>query len=175
MEKVTKVIVTVPEDAVLYVDGQKSKMTSRERIFMTPQLQVGARYFYDVRVEAVRDGEVKSLNKRVLLSAGTVARVDFTELGEASADASALVTVRLPKDARLFVDGTPIPQKLAVRKFTTPKLAPGQLYYYTVKVELDREGEVVTKSKRVVVEAGKKVEVTFEDAAFVDASHTASR
>jgi uncharacterized protein (TIGR03000 family) len=172
----SKVVVTVPEDAQLYIDGQKSSMTSTERTFVTPKLQVGERYFYDLRAEVVRDGQVKSLNRRVILSAGDIARVDFTELSAPTVvdtTGSAQVTVRVPKEARLFVDGKQVPQTSTVRKFSTPRLTPGEMYYYTVRVELDRDGKTLSDSKRVIVEAGKKVDLTFTDS--LDPTHTASR
>jgi uncharacterized protein (TIGR03000 family) len=173
-----KVVVDVPSDAVLYIDGQRSKMTSTKRTFVSPVLQPDERYFYDIKAEAVRDGQVRTESRRVVVTAGAVSHVDFTDLGpavvaETVKAAAAQVTVRLPGDARLFIDGQKCPLTSAVRKFETPKLEPGRKYYYTLKAEIERDGETLVESQRVFVEAGKKISVKFDKLA--PATSTASR
>jgi uncharacterized protein (TIGR03000 family) len=73
------------------------------------------------------------------------------------------VTVRLPEDARLFVDGVSCPLTSATRSFETPPLEPGKKYEYTLKAEVMRDGEPYSDSKRVVVQAGKEATVDFGD------------
>lgn len=74
---------------------------------------------------------------------------------------TARVTVNLPADARLWVDQVECPLTSAVRAFNTPALQPGQTYYYTVKMQVDRNGSPVTDSQRVLVTAGEQVTVNF--------------
>lgn len=163
-----KVVVNVPDDAALYIDGQKSKMTSDRRTFVSPVLQPGATYFYDLKVEVVRDGEKKTETRRVTLRAGQVARVDFRDLGQAEEpvagadEAPATVTVRLPAKARLLIDGKATPMTSSVRTFETPKLSLGKQYYYMLTAEVERDGETLSQSRRVIVQAGKKVSVSFD-------------
>jgi uncharacterized protein (TIGR03000 family) len=75
------------------------------------------------------------------------------------------VDVKLPADARLFVDGQAVPLAGASRSFRTPALESGREYYYTVKVEAVRDGETVSKTERVVVAAGRTARVDFSDLA----------
>jgi uncharacterized protein (TIGR03000 family) len=82
---------------------------------------------------------------------------------EASAPAPAHVVVKLPEDARLFVDDTSCPLTSARREFDTPELRPGQPFYYVLKAEVTREGRAVTASKRVTVRAGEETVVDFGD------------
>jgi uncharacterized protein (TIGR03000 family) len=75
----------------------------------------------------------------------------------------ARVTVRLPEDARLYVDNVTCPLTSSTRSFTTPTLEPGQRYYYTLRAEVTRNGQVHADSKRVTVEAGRESTVAFGD------------
>ena len=75
----------------------------------------------------------------------------------------ARLTVRLPADARLWVDQVECPLTTGERAFNTPVLQPGQTYYYTLKMQLQRQGNPVTESKRVLVSAGQNVTVTFHE------------
>ncbi|HYV37257.1 MAG TPA: TIGR03000 domain-containing protein [Gemmataceae bacterium] len=73
----------------------------------------------------------------------------------------AKVTVRLPADAKLFIDDISCPLTSETRSFDTPNLKPGQKYYYMVRAEVVRGGQKVQETQRVVLEAGQQVSVTF--------------
>jgi len=72
-----KVIVSLPGDVKLYVDNQPIKITSDKQAFSTPRLEPGQTYFYEVRAEAVRDGQTVVENKRILVRAGQEVTVSF--------------------------------------------------------------------------------------------------
>jgi uncharacterized protein (TIGR03000 family) len=74
---------------------------------------------------------------------------------------SGTVVVNAPRDAKLYVDGVYVPMKSAKRNFNTPNLKPGRKYYYTIKVEVKRNGKKVVKKRRIYVKAGKKTYVKF--------------
>jgi uncharacterized protein (TIGR03000 family) len=73
-----KLIVEVPADAKLYIDDQLMKTPSTRRVYSTPDLEQGQAYYYVVKVEVVRDGQVQTETKRVILRAGEVIRADFS-------------------------------------------------------------------------------------------------
>jgi uncharacterized protein (TIGR03000 family) len=81
-----------------------------------------------------------------------------------STPAPAQVTVNAPDGARLYVDGV----LCAVRTFQTPSLQPGREYYYDLRVEMAREGQAQTQSRRVSVAAGRQVTVDFSLARMSD-------
>jgi uncharacterized protein (TIGR03000 family) len=83
---------------------------------------------------------------------------------EISTPAAARITVKLPADARLWVDQVECPLTSAERAFNTPALQPGQSYFYTLKVQVQRNGTPVTDSQRVVMRAGQHVTVDFAGA-----------
>jgi uncharacterized protein (TIGR03000 family) len=80
----------------------------------------------------------------------------------ASAD-SARITVKLPEDAKLFVDGVLCPMASATRSFDTPKLNAGQSYHYQLKAEVVRGGKTTTVNRRIDFEAGQSIAVEFSN------------
>ena len=68
------------------------------------------------------------------------------EAGDAPAPAS--LSVELPADAKLYVDGQLIAGSGESRQFHTPELARGQAYFYEVKAEVAVGGQTVTEEKR---------------------------
>jgi uncharacterized protein (TIGR03000 family) len=171
------VIVQVPEDAKLYVDGELSEQTSTTRTFISPDLQLGKDYSYTLKMEANKDGRTAVASKRVIVRAGAVTRVNFTDQNSAGTvrpeekPAPARVTVQLPTDARLLVDGVASPLTSSTRTFDTPALEPGRKYFYILTAEVVREGRPVSDSRRVLLQAGKEVKVDFGNvAAFTTAS-----
>lgn len=84
-----RLIVEVPADARLLIDGTPMKSTSR--VFRTPRLDPKLTYYYDVTAEVVRDGKTVSSTRRVIVRAGEEVRTAFADLpankGEATASA----------------------------------------------------------------------------------------
>jgi uncharacterized protein (TIGR03000 family) len=81
----------------------------------------------------------------------------------ATVPVQATVEVHVPAEAKLYVDGHLADLASATRTFQTPPLQPGRQYYYTIKVEVERAGTVVTRNQRVIVEGGKLARVDFGD------------
>jgi uncharacterized protein (TIGR03000 family) len=74
------------------------------------------------------------------------------------------ITVRLPADAKLFVDDLACPLTSATRTFETPPLEAGRAYTYTFKAEVTRNGKVLTTTQRLRFDAGKPLEVDLRNA-----------
>jgi uncharacterized protein (TIGR03000 family) len=79
------------------------------------------------------------------------------------AAARAAVLVRLPADARLYADGRPLRLTGTERKFVSPELPTGQEFAYEFKAEYERDGETVSRTKKVAVRPGLTVTVEFGD------------
>jgi uncharacterized protein (TIGR03000 family) len=77
--------------------------------------------------------------------------------------ARATVIVKLPTDARLFADARQLALTGPERKFVTPELPAGQSFTYRFRIEYDRDGETVSVTKRVPVQAGGLVTIEFTD------------
>ncbi len=74
------------------------------------------------------------------------------------------VRIELPQDARLFVEGVAMPGTGA-RVFQTPPLTTGQKYLYVLRVEINRNGQVVSEQRRLIVEPGRDLAVSFPNLA----------
>jgi len=163
------VVVRLPADAKLYADGQLTALTTAERRFYTPTLDQNREYNYTMKVEYTRNGETVRDTKTVQVRAGEVSVVEFTDLSRVAKKesnretATSKVTVMLPADAKLFVDGQEAALAKGVREFTTPALPKGEEFSYTFRAAVERNGEVVEKTRRVTFLAGETVKVEFND------------
>ena len=75
------VVLEVPADAKTYVDGKLMTSKSTRRVIQTPALEEGETYFYDIRMEVVRDGKTISQEKRVFLTPGQRVATCFDDVG----------------------------------------------------------------------------------------------
>jgi uncharacterized protein (TIGR03000 family) len=156
------VVVQVPERASLYVDGRQVTMNTNPRDFRTPSLEPGQTYYYTMKVVAVRGDKIVSQTRKVEVRANETSRVTFNDL-KPEGSAKAQVTVKLPAEAKLTVQGKPCPLTSSERVLASPPLEPGKTYYYILKAELTRDGQKREETQRVAVSAGKQVTVEFKD------------
>ncbi len=76
--------------------------------------------------------------------------------------ARARVTIRLPANAKLWVDGKPTKQTGPLREFVTPPvLRAGLTYQYTFRAEWTRDGRPVIREHLVAVRATGSTDVDF--------------
>jgi uncharacterized protein (TIGR03000 family) len=171
-----RVLLKAPLDVQIKVDGQLTERTEVEQAFPTPKLEPGMTYSYTVTAEAIRDGKTVTASKKVRVMAGEEAQVDFNDLAAEAAEQAtnsvAQITVNVPQDARVYVDGTLVPDAAATKTFATPELKAGKSYFYDLKAEVVREGKKTSETRRIYVEAGQKVNVEFKKLADLQ---TASR
>lgn len=71
----------------------------------------------------------------------------------------AILSVRLPADARLIVEGRETTSTGATRRFTSPPLLPGKKYQYTFIWTYRKDGKYYRGEKNVRIEAGDEKEV----------------
>ncbi len=74
-----------------------------------------------------------------------------------------VIIVRLPEDARLFAEGRQLSLKSDVRRFVTPSLPNDREGVYNLRVEYTRDGEVISRTKRVQIRAGESKTVEFHE------------
>jgi len=67
-------IVTLPAEAKLTIDGQETKSTSGQRVFSTPPLEPGKVYQYTLKAEVPMDGKTEVITKVVQIQAGRETR-----------------------------------------------------------------------------------------------------
>jgi uncharacterized protein (TIGR03000 family) len=82
----------------------------------------------------------------------------------AAAPAAGRVTlvVNVPAQAVLTIDGAPTQSVSTQRTFVSPPLEQGYVYHYNLKIDVIRDGQTVSASKRIEVRPGERTEVTLE-------------
>jgi uncharacterized protein (TIGR03000 family) len=71
------IIVIVPADAELFFDGEATRQRGSEREFVTPPLEVGKGYHYNVVARWTSNGKPVEKKRRVPVKADARVRVDF--------------------------------------------------------------------------------------------------
>jgi uncharacterized protein (TIGR03000 family) len=78
------IIVNLPADATLTVDGERTQSTGGTRVFISPALQQGKTYQYTLKAEVNRDGRRETTSRTVDVQAGrpTNVNIDFSGLNQ---------------------------------------------------------------------------------------------
>lgn len=71
------IVVSLPADATLKVDGAATKATTAVRTFATPTLDAGQSYHYTLTAEVVRDGKTLTTAQEITVRAGELTQVDL--------------------------------------------------------------------------------------------------
>jgi uncharacterized protein (TIGR03000 family) len=71
------------------------------------------------------------------------------------------VRIDVPEGGKLFVNGRHIDVAPGRRVFETPPLAAGQLYFYTMRIEAEQDGQSHSESQQVIVRGGEDAYVNF--------------
>jgi uncharacterized protein (TIGR03000 family) len=69
------IVVTLPEDARLSVDGTDTTSTSGVRLLVSPTLEPGRDFHYTLRAEVTRDGKPVRVEKTIAVRAGEETQV----------------------------------------------------------------------------------------------------
>ena len=80
------IVVNVPADARVTIDGNTTSQTSARRTFVTPNLDLNSEYVYTFRAELVPDGRTMVETQTVTVRGGAMTEVpfNFTSTGVAS-------------------------------------------------------------------------------------------
>jgi uncharacterized protein (TIGR03000 family) len=72
------IVVSLPEDAKLTIDGEQTTSTSAQRVFVSPALEQGKEYEYTLKAEVVRDGQTQIATAKVTVRPGETSKVELT-------------------------------------------------------------------------------------------------
>lgn len=159
--------VHVPADAKVFVNGLATKSTGADRHYVSNGLRYGYSYSYEIRAELVRDGRTVSQTKTVKLGAGADTDVTFELNGEeeqvAEQPVNTSLTLHVPADAKVYLSGNETRGNGELRRFSTTKLQAGQQWQdYVVRVEVERNGQALSKEETVSLKGGDARELTFD-------------
>jgi len=83
----------------------------------------------------------------------------YTLPGQRFADGSVQLSVRVPPDAEILIDGRQTMQRGTTRLFVSPPLSPDREFRYEVQARWMENGKEVNRTKSVPVRAGQFVQV----------------
>jgi uncharacterized protein (TIGR03000 family) len=169
--------VRVPTNAKVYVNGLLTRSTGSERRFVSNGLRPGFNYTYELRAMTERNGQMVEDRKVVQLQAGQTAEVNFPLDGQEQSDertatkpVKTSLKLNVPADAKVFLSGSESKSTGTSREFVTTKLGAGQSWdNYTIRVELEHNGQKISKSETISLAAGESRELTID----VDAAQVA--
>jgi uncharacterized protein (TIGR03000 family) len=72
-----------------------------------------------------------------------------------------LLSVTVPEDAKVFVNGRLTKTPGALRRYVSPGLVRGLSYTYEVRAEVEREGKKLSDTKMVSLRSGQRADVAF--------------
>jgi uncharacterized protein (TIGR03000 family) len=161
--------VWVPTDAKVFVNGTATTSQGSERRFVSRGLRRGANYAYEVRAEIVRDGKKVIDTKQIVLTSGQKASLEFAfdaTSGEdrvAAKPVSTTLRLNVPADAKVYLAGKETQSTGEEREFTTTRLASGENWNdYTVRVELTRNGQTLSKESTISLIGGQDRDLAIE-------------
>jgi uncharacterized protein (TIGR03000 family) len=150
-----QVIVSLPADAKLIAEGQQTAGSGSERSFITPSLPEGQDFHYTLKIEYQDGTETKTKTAKLTVRGGHRSELDF------NVHSASQVTVNLPAEGKLFVNGSQALSKGGEHKFITPELPKGQPFTYQFRAEIVREGKTEVINREVKFKAGEPVSVDF--------------
>lgn len=75
---------------------------------------------------------------------------------------SAVLDVHVPTQAKVYVNGLPTTSTGAQRRYVSNNLERGYSYSYELRAEVEQNGEIVTETKTVKLQAGQSAQLTFD-------------
>jgi uncharacterized protein (TIGR03000 family) len=155
--------VVVPEDAKVYVNGILTKTPGTHRRYVSHGLVPGFRYTYEVEAVIRRSGRLIRDRQVVDVRAGETRGLALNLNRAPSAPSVATqLTVHVPEDAEVRLEGRTAAATGAVRRFTTTDLPRGERWEdYRVVATVKRNGQPVRQEKTLSMIGGESHELRF--------------
>jgi uncharacterized protein (TIGR03000 family) len=74
----------------------------------------------------------------------------------------AMIVLDVPADAKVFFQDEPTSSTGELRRYRSPALEAGKKFVYTIRVEVQRNGHVVSNTQEPRLQAGSRVEIAFD-------------
>lgn len=150
--------VRVPEEAMVYINGYQTKTTGTSRRYLAEGMQPGQKYRYNVKVVLERNGQEIVREDSVVLKPGVEHKLtfDFNPV-------PTTLTVNVPADAKVVLCGNKTNSVGEKRSFSTQDLVRGEVWQdYSIVVEVERNGELLTERRNIDIVGGEMRQLTFD-------------
>ena len=164
-------VVEVPEDAKLFINGSLTSLAGGVRNFATTGLTADKQYEYELKMVVDRGGKAVEQTRTVWLSAGEEQTVSLTSAeaavaAETTKPATTHLTLRVPEDARVWIEGHLTSPTGAVRTFSTGAIRNGENWEgYEIRVARVVDGREVAVVKSITLTGGRDIELAIDPSA----------
>jgi uncharacterized protein (TIGR03000 family) len=169
--------VAVPVDAKVSINGKDTTSVGASRTYVSRSLNAGRRYKYEITAQVNRNGQTIADTKTVYVRTGERQNLSFA-LTEQSTDEQiadeaeetepqkTTLKLQVPDQADVSLSGSKTNSTGPVRVFTTTQLKAGETWdNYVVRVEVNRDGERLSKDVTISLTAGetRELSIVFDD------------
>jgi uncharacterized protein (TIGR03000 family) len=151
------IVVDLPESAKVFVNGNATSSKGTSRRFVSRNLEVGASYRFEIRVEDERNGKIVTENKTLVLVPGSIETLAF-KLDKKPVVAETVLKLNVPVDAKVSLAGNSTKSTGESRTYRTKELTSGQVWE-DYKIVVSWNGIVREKSIRLI--GGDDMEISF--------------
>ncbi len=153
------VAVAVPDNAIVYVNGNRTESTGEHRTYLSRQLKANQSARFAIRT-VVESGKGMDETKVVTVKSGHTAKLSF---GETAEPVRTALILHVPTDAKVQIEGIETATTGPRRVMTTKRLAVGEESQgLSVRVSLNKSGRVVVKEQNVSLQGGEQRELIFD-------------
>ena len=96
-----------------------------------------------------------------VLPRDTVSPLSYTGATDVSASSSTSITLRVPEDAEVWIQGKKMDEKGTERRFNLASLDPGSTHDYDIRVTWTDNGQKKSDTTRLNVRAGDQQSITY--------------
>ena len=163
-------VVEVPEDAKLFINGSLTSLSGGVRNFATTGLTAEKQYEYELKMVVDRGGKAVEQTRTVWLVAGeqqtvTLTSADSIGPAEGQRHATTNLTLRVPQDAQVWIEGHLTSPTGPVRTFSTGAIREGEDWEgYEIRVARVVDGREVAVVKNITLTGGRDLEVAIDPA-----------
>jgi uncharacterized protein (TIGR03000 family) len=156
--------VVVPDDAKVYVNGMLTSTPGTYRRYVSHGLVPGFQYTYEIEAVVSRNGRLIRDSQVVNVRAGETRDLALNLNATPSLAAVATVlTVHVPEDAEVQLEGRTASATGTTRRFTTLDLPKDQQWdHYRVVATVQRNGQPVRQEKTIRMVGGQSHELRFD-------------
>ncbi len=161
-DETAMISVSVPEDAIVVVNGYRTSSKGSDRRFLSAGLRPGEQYSFEIRAIVNRDGKNLGSTRVVTLTAGRTANVQFDDLNRSQDSMLTMLKLHVPDDAKVVLAGQETSMSGSTRVFSTDRLESGKVWSdYSVQVTVVRDGREITRERTATIRSGEIHEMSF--------------
>ena len=141
----------LPKEAKVYINGKLTKTEGRLRQYVSRNLTKGKNYRYRVKAVVEKDGREIVRTQLVSMSPGKDRLIKF----KFDQPQVTTLVLKVPRDAKVLLDGKETKAKGKIRTFSTRKLSNEQSWNdYKIEVRYVKDGKQVVEHRSVNLVAG---------------------